>query len=317
MKKKVLSLLVIFSFFALAACGTPTTNQPKPTPPVSASNTTPSPTKPAEDTPTQAADTTPAATQTPIPTPEDILLEESTIYDKNNITVTVKGLEDDSIFGPSIKILIENNSDKNITIQTRNESINGYMASFLLSASIVAGKKSNDTITLSSSDLKRYGIETIADIEFQLYIFCSDDWEAIDVSDIISLQTSASENYTQQYDDTGFIAYEGSGIKIIIKGISENELFGPELITYIENNSDKPITVQVRDTSINGFMVMTSMSADIMPGKKALDEITFFSSDLQENNIDKITEIETSFQVFNTENWDTIISTEAIVLNFE
>lgn len=316
MKKKVLSLLVIISFAALAACGTPTTDQPKPTPPVSASGTTPSPTKPAEDTPTQAADTTPATTQTPIPTPENIL-EESIIYDKNNITVTAKGLEEDSIFGPSIKILIENNSDKNITIQTRNESINGYMASFLFSADIVAGKKSNDTITLFSSDLKRFGIETIADIEFQLHIFCSDDWETIDDSDIISLQTSASKSYTQQYDDTGFIAYEGNGIKIIIKGISENELFGPELITYIENNSDKPITVQVRDTSINGFMVMTSMSADIMPGKKALDEITFFSSDLQENDIDKITEVETSFQIINTENWDTIISTEAIVINFE
>ena len=42
------------------------------------------------------------------------------------------------------------------------------------------------------------------------------------------------------------------------------------MILYIENNSDKNVTIQVRDVSVNGFMVESSMLEDVMAGKKAI-----------------------------------------------
>ncbi|MCH5273933.1 MAG: hypothetical protein J1E35_09695, partial [Lachnospiraceae bacterium] len=134
------------------------------------------------------------------------------------------------------------------------------MIPFTFSCDIAAGKKTNDTITVSSSDLETCNIDTMADIEFSLYIFCSDDWEKINESDMIQLQTSVASTYAQQYDDSGLIIYD-------------------------ENNSDRPLTIQSRDTSINGFTVSSIMSIDIMPGKKTLDSMSFMNSDLEDNDI--------------------------------
>ena len=63
-------------------------------------------------------------------------------------------------------------------------------------------------------------------------------------------------------------------------------------------------------------MIDTSMSEDVIVGKKAITAVTFFSSSLEENGITDITSIETSFHVFDMESWDTIVDTDPITINF-
>lgn len=82
----------------------------------------------------------------------------------------------------------------------------------------------------------------------------------------------------------------------------------------IENLSDIGITVQVRDTSINGIMMDPIFSTDIAVGKKANDEMSFYS--LKDEGIDKIETMEFSFHVFGSEDWDTIVDTDPIILDF-
>ena len=84
----------------------------------------------------------------------------------------------------------------------------------------------------------------------------------------------------------------------------------------MENNSDKDITVQTRDVSINGFMVNAMFSCNVVAGKKAVDTITFMESDLSENDITAINDVELSFHVFDFENWETIVDTEVVNITF-
>ena len=107
------------------------------------------------------------------------------------------------------------------------------------------------------------------------------------------------------------------GIKIVGKGFSSDDsIFGPGLICYIENNSGTDITVQARDTSVNGFMIDTAMSRDVISGKKAITAVTFFGSSLQENGIEDIEEVELSFHIFNMDTWDTVVDTDSIIVKF-
>ena len=111
--------------------------------------------------------------------------------------------------------------------------------------------------------------------------------------------------------------YEENGINIVSIGIVEDEIWGPEVVLYIENNTDAAITVQPRDTSINGFMVDASMSSDITVGKKIVDEITFLTDDLDTNGITEIEELETAFAIFDMESWEDIITTGPITISFK
>lgn len=246
-----------------------------------------------------------------------VSVEETVLVDQDNIKITATGIED-GWFGTELKLLIENNSDTGLTFQARNSSVNGYMVDTLMSEDVAPGKKANTELTFSTTGLKDCGIETMAVMEFSFHIFNTDTWDEYLDTDMITLNTSAAGSYTQTYDDSGEVFYDQNGIKIIGKGLSsDGSFFGPGLIVYIENNSSMDFTVQVRDTSINGFMVDTSMSEDVIVGKKALTAVTFFSSSLEENGITDITTVETSFHVFDMQTWDTIVDTDPITINFD
>ena len=311
MKKfKVLALCLVMSLFAMMALGSGSSSSGADKEISSVGSTDSSNSNTADTEATVEVENTTQSTEAGVTVDETVLLEQ------DGIKITATGM-DDGLFGTELKLLIENDSSTNLTFQARNASVNGYMVDTMMSEDVAAGKKSNTSLTFSTSGLKDCGIDTIANMEFSFHIFTTDDWDDFLDSDIISLDTSAAGSYTQNYDDSGEVFYDKDGIKIIGKGLSSNDsFFGPGLIVYIENNSSKNFTVQVRDTSVNGFMIDTIMSEDVIVGKKAITAVTFFSSSLEENGITDITSIETSFHVFDMESWDTIVDTDPITINF-
>lgn len=264
----------------------------------------------------QSSDDSQMAEEAAKETTSDVTVAETVLLDEKDIKITATGLED-GLFGTELKLLIENNSSTNVTVQARKTCVNGFMVDSMLSADVAAGKKANDNLTFTTSGLKDCGIDTIATMEFSFHIFTTEDWEDYLDSDLLSLNTSAADTYTQTYDDSGEVFYDQNGIKIIGKGLStEGSFWGPGLILYIENSSDKDFTVQVRDVSVNGFMIEPTLSQDVLIGKKALTAVTFFDTDLEENGITDISDIEASFHVFDMESWDTIVDTEPVKINF-
>ena len=246
----------------------------------------------------------------------EVTIEEQVLYDENSIKITALGMED-GLFGTELKLLLENNSDKSITVQARNANVNGFMVSTMMSVDIAAGKKANDSLTFETSGLKDCGIESIATMELFFHIFDTESWDTIVDTDVITINTSIASTYTQAVDDSGEILVEEGGVKIVGKGLSDDDsVWGPGVILYIENNSEKDVTVQVRDVSINGFMVDSSMSTDIVAGKKAMSAVQFFSTDLEENAITDITDVELYFHIFNLESWDTIFDSDVITISF-
>lgn len=301
--KKVLILLLVACFaLSLAACGISSNldvQQP--------SNVEPgNQTQPVnQDDPSENA------------APTEVTITETVLMDESGIKITAKSLKMDSLFGPQLKLLIENNSDKDWTVQCGNASVNGYMVDTTMSVDVAASKKANDELTFSSSSLELCGIENIADMEFSFRIVSFESWSDSWDSQIVQLKTSIADSYNYTYDDSGDLAYEGNDIKVTVKGMTEDSsIFGPSLIVYIENNSGKNITVQTRDVSVNGFMVDTIFSTDVTIGKHAIDTITFMDSDLEENEITSFEEVELSFHIFESDGWDTIVDTEVVKITF-
>lgn len=110
------------------------------------------------------------------------------VYDGNGVRIVVKGLaEDSSVFGPSIVVYIENNSGQNVTIQSRNVSINGFMVDPVFSPEVAAGKHAVDTITFLSSELEENGITAIETAELSFHIFETDGWATIEDTDVVTI----------------------------------------------------------------------------------------------------------------------------------
>lgn len=242
-------------------------------------------------------------------------LSETIILDEKEVVVTAKEIKE-SIFGTDLTVSIENNSEKNLTFQIRDSSINGYMIDALFSCDVAAGKKANDSITFSNTQMELCNIKDISDIEFSFYIF-DDNWDDYLVSDLVTLKTSISDSYKYEFDDSGLELYNDGSIRIIYKGLDTESILGSDVLLYIENMSDRNICVQARNASINGYMINPLLSEEVVPGKRAIADMTIMSSDLESNNIEKIEEIELSFHIFDNDSWDTIVDTESISFNAE
>lgn len=249
---------------------------------------------------------------------EEVTVAEQVLYDANNVKITATGLsEDDSWYGTSLTLLIENNSDQSLTIQARDANVNGYMVDTSMSTNVAAGMKANDSLVFQTSGLEDCGIEQIANMEFSFTMLNSDTYETVFDSDVITVNTSIAEGYTQTYDDSGTVLLDSNGIKIVGKGLSTDDSFwGPGVILYIENNSDQNITVQTRDTSVNGFMVDSTISESVLVGKKAITAVQFYDTDLESNGITDITNVNLSFHIFNSASWDSILDSDAIEITF-
>lgn len=129
-----------------------------------------------------------------------------------------------------------------------------------------------------------------------------------------------TEAPTEPANDISKVMYDANGIRITLVGIEsdDNSIFPTvNLKVLIENDTDEEKCVQVRQFSINGFMIDPYFSPEIAAHKKINDKITIDAEDLENNGItfDTIQDIELSFHIFNWDNWDSYIDTDPVVVS--
>lgn len=248
---------------------------------------------------------------------EEVTIAETVLYEADGIKVTAKSLAD-GLLGTEVKLLIENDSSKNILITSSSVSANGYMMpTAALYAEVAAGKKANESLTLMSSELDQCGIETLAEMQFYLQIQDPETWETIKTTDLITLATSAT-GYTQPVDDSGDVLYNENGYKIVCKGLKQDIIWDGTVVFYMENNSSKAVSIYAENVSVNGFMQEVGLWSDLRPSTKMIDGMSMIDlSDMEITNIDEIKTIEFNLRIVDAETWEDIVTTDAMTLNFE
>ena len=224
-------------------------------------------------------------------------IEEQLLWETDGVKFTATGIDTDSIWGTKLNVLIENDSDKDVGIGADALIVNDYMINDWFSATVTAGNKTNDSITLFSSELKAAGIENIGKIELYLHTFDPDTYQTKQNSDCITITTSETVDETNNINGTTL--FEQDGIKIVGQYVDENSFWGAAVLLYIENNSGQNINIHCDDVAINGYMVTALCSQEVYAGKKAISDIKLLSSDLDSNGITSIDEIETEFRITN------------------
>ncbi|MGN0411775.1 MAG: hypothetical protein ACI4FV_01965, partial [Lachnospiraceae bacterium] len=119
-----------------------------------------------------------------------VTIEEQVLFEENGLKVTATEYVSDSIWGDGIKLLLENDGTEDVGLGCNALIVNDYMITDLFSSTIAAGKKANETLSLSSSGLKAAGIENVGKIEVYFHTFDPDTYMTIKDLDCITIQTS-------------------------------------------------------------------------------------------------------------------------------
>ena len=241
-----------------------------------------------------------------------VTIEEQELINQDGIVITAKEYVTDNIWGDGIKLVLENNTDKTVTVGCNALIVNNYMKTDLFVAEVAPGKKSNEVMYLSNTELKAAGIDTVGQVEIYFHVYDSASYDNIFDSGCVTIKTSEFANMDTTPEDMGTELYNENGIRIVGKAVDENSFWGTAILLYCENTSGKNVGISVEEMSINGFMMSPLFSTIIYDQKMSLDEITVLSTELEENGIDEIEEVELKFHIYDVDSYNTIADSEPI-----
>lgn len=106
---------------------------------------------------------------------------DTVVVDNDAATVTILGTEYDDIWGYTVKVYMENKTDRTLMFTTEDVSVNGYMADPFYAVELAPGTCTFDDISWSDSTLEENKIEEVESIEMIIRAYDSDDWTGDDL----------------------------------------------------------------------------------------------------------------------------------------
>lgn len=287
MFKRILSLTCVAALAAgFTGCGSKAAPEPETVPPVSTAAPT---------------ETTEATTMPPV------VFEETVLVDDENCTLKITAIENDAIWGYTLKAYLENKTEKDLMFSLSNVSVNGYMCDPVWAATVTAGMKSNENIRFASDSFDRNGIKTVTDIEFQLDVYDSNDWMAehlvSDVFRIYPMGEDAVQSYPREPQTGDIVLFDNEECTMIVTGYDPDSMWGYSLNVYLENKTDKNLMFSIQDASVNGFMCDPFWAHTVAAGKASNTQINWFASALEEAGITEVDSLTLPVRIYDAGDW--------------
>lgn len=211
--------------------------------------------------------------------PKKASIDSTTIYDANNVKITVDQLEyqnDQAV----LDLTIENHTDKDLSFVTGSmgysrNSVNGYMMDGVyLNETVNAGLQSKEVIRLDSDYLACAGISDIADITLDFQIEDADNNTFAETGPLV-IKTNLADAWDYGNDTYAALMKSGQSIgesSIKIEQYNEGSLFDQNgvripssaLLSYgdeklarleVENTTESNIVLSVDDIAVNGITI--------------------------------------------------------------
>ena len=254
-----------------------------------------------------------SSTKKEIPT-----IEETVLLDQDGIVVTAKEIVDESVWGQGIKVLIENNSSRDVTVTATAMAVNGYMLTDFLYEKVTADAKANAVIHCLNNELEKAGITNIEEVAIWFSLVDPESYMTSYSSDEPAiLRTSLYTGAESEAFSDGIEVINQDGIRVVVKYVDEKSIWGTSVLIYAENNSGRNVGLSADNVSINGFMIDGYYYADIKSGYKSFDDMTIFSSSLKDNDIEKIDNIKLTFNCYDTDSYSTIFESDYVTIDVE
>ncbi len=294
--KRILGLVLTLSLLlTLAACGSSA-----------------APTEgPAEGRPQATQGTAATAPETAAPTEAPSYTQQSwKLVEDENVTFTVTKFVSNEHLGLEMHVYCENKTDKNMMFSLDGVSVCGVMYDPFWAEEVAAGKKINSVIYFDTYQLETMGITSVDEISFRLHIFDNDNWmdepfvdEDFDIYPTgLTEETVLYPEYQHKNGET--VLLDNDRLLFIVEKVDDTDGDYYTLNCYLHNRTGEDLLVSWDSVSVNGFMVDPFWAAAVEDGKQLYTQISFFSSDLAEQGIETVSEIEFTLTAYDYDDFE-------------
>ena len=179
----------------------------------------------------------------------DYEIEPQVIYDANGVKVVIEHFRTND-YMTEVHLHFYNDNDYAVRVSSELATIDGVASEEWIYTMVEAQSEAEDAIYIFDSNLEEKGLQAVHELAFQLHLRDEDTYADLDRSERIVFKTPI-EGAVQHTAPEGDVVYEKDGIRVkqIETRIEEDRFV---IRYYVENHSDKDITVYGDELIVNG-----------------------------------------------------------------
>ncbi len=154
------------------------------------------------------------------------------------------------------------------------------------------------------------GIVSLDEISFELRVIDSDSWmdEPFVDEDFDIYPTGLNENtvvYPEyQHKNGETVILDNDKLLFIVEKVEDADSDYYTLHCYLHNRTDEDLMVSWDGVSVNGFMVDPFWASALEDGKQLYTQISFFASDLAQQGIEDVRQIEFTLLAYDYDDFE-------------
>ena len=228
--------------------------------------------------------------------------------DNTECIIKITEIDPDNLWGYTLRVQLENKSaDKTYMFSVESAAINGVQCDPFFATEVAAGKKANKEINFTNSELEENGIKDYTDIELTFRVYDSNDWMADDVAKktihVYPFGEDKAVKYVRTPQATDNIIVDNEYVTVVVTGYEDDPIWGYTAKLFLLNKTDKNVMFSVDEASVNGYMADPFFAKSVSAGKCAFSSMSWSDTDLEENGITVIEEIEFNIRAYDEDNW--------------
>jgi hypothetical protein len=238
---------------------------------------------------------------------EEIAFEEVVVVDNEECTIKITGIDPENFWGYTLKVYLENKSaEKTYMYSVTSATVDGVESDPFFASEVAAGKKANESLSFSDTDLVENGIE-FTDIQLTFRVYDSNDWMADDVAkETIHIYPRGEENavaFVREPQSADIVLVDNESVTAIITGFEEDSIWGYTANLFLVNKTDAEVMFSVDEASVNGFMADPFFATSVLAGKCRFTSLSWSDTTLEENGITEIETIEFVLRAYDANDW--------------
>lgn len=232
------------------------------------------------------------------------------LVDNENVTVVIDKIEHNDHTGMQLHIQCVNKTDRALMFSLDMVSVCGFMYDPMWAEEVSGGKTSISTVYFDTYALEQLGVASVDEITFTLRVYDSENWMEVPlVGEVFTIYPTGLTAETLQLPqrtptDGQVVIAENENFRFVIEWADAEDASKYTVYVYAENKTDRNLMYAWDAVSVNGYMVDPFWATIVAAGKKTCSQITFYRSELADNGIEDVTDIEFTLLISDYDDWE-------------
>ena len=124
-------------------------------------------------------------------------------------------------------------------------------------------------------------------------------------STAVSVSSAASEAGGTEDSDFAQVLVDVENVYVEIKGVEHDSLWGYTWKMNLKNHTDRTLMYTMEKVAVNSVMTDPFWAEEVAPGKEANSDVSWPSSEFEDNDIEEVTEVSFTLRVYDSETMET------------